>query len=72
MEMEIMLVFFSGILFQGPQVTDERDESTSAQPLDLSRHAQTETWGEYSQIHVQSADNTFTPWKLSSFSIFPT
>ena len=49
---------------------DERDESTSAQPLDLSRHAQTETWGEYSQIRVQPADNTFIPWKLSSFSIF--
>ena len=54
-----------------PEVTGKRDESTSAQPLDLSRHAQTKTWGEYSQICVQSADNTCTPWKLSFFYFFP-
>ena len=37
----------------------------------LTRHAQTETWGVYSQVHVMSSDNTSTPWKLCSFSIFP-
>ena len=37
----------------------------------LTRHAQTETWGVYSQVHVMSSDNTSTPCKLCSFSIFP-
>ena len=49
-----------------------RTSVTRAQVHDLlPRHAHTETCGECSQIHVMSAENTYSPWKLCCFALFP-